>query len=269
MSCVPPCRSRPRCVLISWLTWKSPIRRQMPGQLKGNENWCFGMSTKTASTAMSTTNQEVRRMCLSYSSGREKSAASALDVISIGETACTGGLIHGLFARGGEPLARFTHLAVEGRLIRVGGRGGPTRKGGGLRGRLRFCGLTFKDLLRREELVRLQKLLAELIRCLAKVSDHAADVSRHARQTLRPQNEERDDEHEHELLRADSQHQRCSTAAARAAFAASRSERAADAAAASKSAPLDAYVTERDAVGSTPPPRASRAARIAVAMSPP
>src|SRR5688500_1868706 len=120
----------------------------MPGQLKGNENWCLGMSTKTASTAMSTTNQEVRRMCLSYSSGREKSAASALDVISIGESPCTGALIHGLFARGGEPLPRFPHLAVEGRLIRVAGRGGPTRKRRGLRKRLRFGRLAFEDLLR-------------------------------------------------------------------------------------------------------------------------
>src|SRR5687768_6677635 len=159
----------------------------MPGQLKGNENWCFGMSTKTASTAITTTNQEVRRMCLSYSSGREKSAASALDAISIGETACTAALIHGLFARGSEPLARFTHLAVEGRLIRVGGRGGPTRKGGGLRGRLRFCRLTFEDLLRRQELVRLEEFLAELIRGAAKVSHDATDVARHARQALGPE----------------------------------------------------------------------------------
>src|SRR5688572_26620533 len=137
------------------------------------------MSTKTASTAISTTNQEVRRMCLSYSSGREKSAASALDVISIGDIACARALIRGLFARCCEPLACFPHLAVECRLVRIGGRGGPTRKRGGLRGRLRFCRLTLKDLLGGEELVRLQELLAELIRGAAKISDRATDVARH------------------------------------------------------------------------------------------
>src|SRR5688572_5908 len=241
----------------------------MPGQLNGNENWCFGISTKTASTAMSTTSQEVRRMCLSYSSGREKSAASALDVLSIGDIVRARALIRGLFARRRQALTRLPHLAIEGRLVRVGGRGGPAGKRGGLRGRLRFCRLTFEDLLRRQELVRLKELLAELIRGAAKVSHDATDVARHARQALGPEDQERDDEHEDELLRADAQHQRRSTAEARAAFAASRSERAADAAAASKSAPADAYVTERDADGSTPPPRASSAARRAVAMSPP
>src|SRR5688572_22932900 len=141
------------------------MRRQTPGQLNGNENWCFGMSTKTASTATSTTNHEVRRICSSYSSGREKSAASALDIISIGDRAGTGPLIHGLFARGRKPLLGFPHLTIERRLVRVGcWCGCPAGKRGRLRGRLRFCGLTLEDLLRREEFVRLKELLAELVR---------------------------------------------------------------------------------------------------------
>src|SRR6185503_10108064 len=103
----------------------------------------------------------------------------------------------------------------------------------------------------------------------AEVADDAADVSRDARKPLRSQDQQRDDQHEDQLLGADAEHQRRSTAATRAAFAASRSARAADAAAGSKSAPDDAYVMDRDADGRTPPPRASSAARMAVATSPP
>src|SRR5438874_5988446 len=51
-SCVPPWRSRPRWVLISWFTWIGPRFKQTPGQLsgKGNEKRCFGRSMKTDST---------------------------------------------------------------------------------------------------------------------------------------------------------------------------------------------------------------------------
>ena len=63
-SCVPPWRSSPRWVLISW---EKPvalpgIRKQIPGQLNGNdETPCLGISTQIASTAMSPTIQGQRR----------------------------------------------------------------------------------------------------------------------------------------------------------------------------------------------------------------
>src|SRR5205823_6331841 len=56
-SWVPPWRSRPRWVLISWFTWIGPRFKQTPGQLsgKGNEMRCFGMSIKTDSTKTANT----------------------------------------------------------------------------------------------------------------------------------------------------------------------------------------------------------------------
>src|SRR6266550_3828153 len=47
---MPPCRSSPRWGLLSWSTETRTMGRQMPGQLNGNETWCFGMSIKTDST---------------------------------------------------------------------------------------------------------------------------------------------------------------------------------------------------------------------------
>src|SRR5713101_4869009 len=167
------------------------------------------------------------------------------------------------FPRRREPLARFAHLAVEGGLVRIARRRRRDRRRRRLRDR------RGRARLLREVLIGVQELLAELVGRAAQLAHDAADVARHARQALRSEDQERDDEDEHQLLGTDAEHQRRSTTAARAEFAASRSARAADAAAASKSAPDDAYVTERDAEGSTPPPRASSAARIAVALSPP
>jgi len=80
-SWVPPCRSRPRCVLISWLTRMSPRLRHTPGQDGGNgkENWCFGMSTKIASTAMIEISQGPSRPKSASPSERENERPWALD----------------------------------------------------------------------------------------------------------------------------------------------------------------------------------------------
>src|SRR5262249_23183158 len=100
------------------------------------------------------------------------------------------------------------------------------------------------------------------------VAHDASDVARDARHPLGPEHDEGDDEDEEKLAGPDAEHQ-LAIAAARAAFAASRSANAAAAARRPGSPPPGAHRTDRDAEGITPSPPRSMAARTAVSMSPP
>src|SRR5206468_9708438 len=135
-------------------------------------------------------------------------------------------------SRSGAPqmLARLAHLAIERRLARRAVRcAGLRALGGGRRRRRRRCRRAHKGLL--ERAIGVHELLAQLIGRLAQVADDTADVAHHLRHPLGTEDEEGDDRDEEQLLGPDAEHQRRSVAIARAAFALSRSARAASAAA--------------------------------------
>src|SRR5256886_8487007 len=177
-------------------------------------------------------------------------------------------------ARALEPFFGLSHLTIEQRLASRGGfapsllqRARFRRGPGGRAHRLWLACRHVRSFV--DQLVRVHELVPKLVGGPAELADHTADVPRHPGHPLRSEHDEGDDQKEQQLARAYAEHQPLTVADARATFAASRSDRAAASAARSTSPSWAPYRTVRDAETSTPPPRTSSAAPIAIPTSPP